>query len=210
MPELPAHAARRPGGSSGGCSSSSSLQLEFDQLDRVAIRRVRVGGVVDRERVERIAVARRVDLRLEDRQPAAAEEAADAREQVLLVGQVDHHLQARLGARQPRAHDRRRSLDAPVEVPRVPGDLVGGVALEVDVVEPRPQRALGAVGHRVQAQQALRLALALRAGCRRAWPAPRRPRAARASRGTGPRAAAPSTRSTPCGLVPRMSATVSR
>ena len=200
------------GGSSGGCSLEHARQLELDELDRLAVRRVGIGGIVHRERVERVAVARRVDLRLEDRQAGAAEEAADAREQVLLVGQVDEHLQPGAVAREARLDDRRRAVDAPVQVPRVPGDLVGGVALEVERCRAaRHSVALGAVGHRVQAQQPARLASAAPAGCRRAWRA--RGAAgqhARASRGTGPRAACAFHAFHTLGLVPRMSATVSR
>jgi hypothetical protein len=73
-------------------------KLELDDLNGVAIRGLFVARIVDGERVERVAVARRVDLRLDDRQSAPPEEAADPAEQVLLVGQVDGHLQTGLGA----------------------------------------------------------------------------------------------------------------
>ena len=98
-------------------NSTSWIVSRYDAL--------RLNGIVHGERVERVAVARRVDLRFEDRQAGAAEEAADAREQVLLVRQVDEHLQAGVVARQPRPHDRLGAVDAEVEVARVPRDLVG-------------------------------------------------------------------------------------
>ena len=43
-------------------------QLEFDVLDRLAVAGLGIGGIVHREGVERVAVARGVDLGLEDRQ----------------------------------------------------------------------------------------------------------------------------------------------
>jgi hypothetical protein len=62
-------------------------ELEFDELDRVAVGRGgRVRRIVDGECVERIAVPRRVDLGFDDRQSAPAEETADPREEILLVG----------------------------------------------------------------------------------------------------------------------------
>ena len=42
----------------------------------------------------------------------------------------------------------------------MPGDLVGGVALEIGRVEMAPQRLLGAFGHGVEPQQPLRFDLA--------------------------------------------------
>ena len=41
-------------------------QLELDELDRVAVRGIRVGRIEHRERVERVARLRRVDPGLED------------------------------------------------------------------------------------------------------------------------------------------------
>jgi hypothetical protein len=115
-----------------------ALQLELDVLDGLAIRRQRVGRIVHGERVERVAVPRRMHFRLEDRQSGVAEEAANAREQLLLVGYVDDDLQARAVPRQTRFRDRRRPVDAPVQVPRVPRDLVGRMALEIGRVEMAP------------------------------------------------------------------------
>ena len=173
--QVPADAARRRAARAAAARSSSALQLELDALDRLAIGRVGLRRIVHRERVERVAVPRRVDLGVEDRQSRAAEEAADAREQLLLVGQVDEHLQPGAVARQARlARPAPSPSGAPVQVPRVPGDLVGGVALEVDAVELAPEARLGALGHRVEAQQPLRLAAAAPAGCRRASRAARR------------------------------------
>ena len=91
-----------------------------------------------RERIEGIAVPRGVDLRVEDRQPRVSEEAADPCEQLLLVRQVDHHLQPDARARQPRLHQWVFSFDAEVELARMPRNLVGTVALEVDAVELAP------------------------------------------------------------------------
>ena len=114
----------RTSGDSGKCFSCRLTRPATGRLERRLLRQQRAvssnstswivsrydalgfGGIVDRERVERIAVARRVDLRFEDRQAAAAEEAADAREEVLLVGKVDHHLQPAPRARSRALHDR--------------------------------------------------------------------------------------------------------
>ena len=197
------------GGSSGAGRRERARQLVLDELDRLAIRRIRVRRVVQRERVERVAVARRVDLRVEDRQARAAEEAADAGEQRLLVGQVDERLQAGAVARQAHLDDGGRAVDAPVEVPRMPGDLVGRVALKIERVELAPQPRFGVVGHRVKAQQPMRFALALcDAVVDRAL--------ARAGSSAARAAWNRSSSSLPfhafhtLGLVPRMSATVSR
>jgi hypothetical protein len=101
----------------------------------------------------------RVDLGFENRQSAPPEEAADPCKQVLLIGKIDGHLQPGFGPRQPRLDDGRGAGNAPVQVPRVPCNLVRGVPLEVDVVELGPQCALRSVGNRVEPQQALRFAL---------------------------------------------------
>ncbi len=199
------------GGSSGRGVVERARQLVLDELDRVAIRRVRVGRVVQRERVERVAVPRRVDLRLEDRQARAAEEAADAREQRLLVGQVDEHLQPGAVARQARLDDRRRA---------------GRRASRGAAHARRSRRRCGAGSRACRARATARCSASSGTAYRRSSRCASRCRAAmlsvdrarrscrrrapRARRGTGPRAACPSTRSTPCGLVPRMSATVSR
>ena len=52
-------------------------------------------------------------------------------------------------------------VDAPVQMARVPRDLLGAVAHEIGRVEMPPQRALGVLGDRVEAQQAARLVLPL-------------------------------------------------
>src|SRR5206468_9868355 len=69
------------------------------------------------------------------------------------------YLKARAVAREPRLDDRLGPLDTPIQMARVPRDLVGRMALEVRRVEVAPERALGVAGHRVQPQQALRLRL---------------------------------------------------
>ena len=148
-----------PGGSSGGCStrtrtSSCSMNWIASRYDALRIRRV-----VHQERVEREAVARRVHLGLENRQAAPAEEAADAGEQLLLVGQVDQQLQPRARRREAGLDDRLRPIDTPAQMPRVPRDLVGGVALEVGRVEVPPQLVLGALGDGIEPQQAARVGL---------------------------------------------------
>ena len=162
-----------------------------------------------RERVERITDARRMDLRLQDRQPSTTEESADAREQMLLVGKVDDDLQSRARAREPGLHDRLGALDAPVEMARVPGDFVGAVALEIDGVEHAPERLLGGIRYRVEAQQTPRLLLPLLEAVR----------SVRSSLRAGEPGRVAWNRSSSSfafhafhtrGLVPRMSATVSR
>ena len=153
----------------------------------------------DLEGVERVAVARRVDLGVEDAKPALVEVAADAREQVRLVGRVDQHLQAFADRRQARAHDRlARCSTWRVQRARVPGDLAGVVAQEVADVERAPTAALVCLdgsAYRLQLRQRLALARLDLGVAVRARAAQR----AQRQRGTGPRAACPSRRSTPSG-----------
>ena len=115
-----------------------ALQLELDVTDDVAIGGVGITRIVHGEGIEGIAVPRGVDFGVEDRQPRITEEAADAREQLLLIRQIDHHLQPDAGARQPRFDQRFLPFDAEVELARMPRDLVGTVALEVHAVELAP------------------------------------------------------------------------
>src|SRR6185437_8776303 len=61
--------------------------------------------------------------------------------------------------REARLDDRSLAIDAPVQMPCVPGDLVGAVPLEVRHVELAPQRSFGIVANCVEAQQPPRLAL---------------------------------------------------
>ena len=107
------------------------------------------------------------------------------------------HLQAFAGRRKARLDDGLRRVDAVVEQPRVPGDLLRLVAQEIGVVELRPQLVLRVLRHRVEAKLRARFVLARlhagRHGERRAGEETAR----RASRGL--RAASPSTRSRPSG-----------
>src|ERR1700694_1591912 len=85
------------------------------------------------------------------------EEAANAREEFLLIRQIDHHLQPRAVACEARLDHRVLALNPEIEMPRVPGDFVRGVALEINAVEPLPQLLFRAVGHRVESELAQRL-----------------------------------------------------
>src|SRR5204862_5423143 len=110
----------------------------------------------------RVAIARGVDLRLDDIEAGALEVAADAREQRLAVGRVDHDLQAFAERRQARAHHGRFAVHPVVQVARLPGNLLRVVAQEVGGVEAGPEAVLYRVGQRVQAQQAGGLGLLFR------------------------------------------------
>ena len=167
-----------------------------------------------RERVERVAVARRVDLGFENRQPGLAEEAADAREQLLADPAGRSSPADPTPARDSaRSHDRLRV--------RRHGSSAAGHAMRSRQRCDAGSETLSSFchsalarrpsGHRVQPQ------LACRPHCVSASRLSRRPRVpARAGQRAcvsveaDPRAASPSTRSRPAGSVPRMSATVSR
>jgi hypothetical protein len=124
---------------------------------------VRAGTLAhDEEGVERVAVARGVDLGLGDVEAGTLEIAADAREQRLAVGGVDHHLQPLADGREARLDHRRRGIDAIVQAARLPGDFLRVVAQEVGRVELRPEARLDFVGQRIQAQQPRRFFLLLR------------------------------------------------
>ena len=98
-------------------------ELGLDQADHVAVVQA-VTGAHDNEGVERVAVARGVHLGLGDVEAGTLEVAADAREERLAVGRVDHHLQAFAERREARLDHRGRSIDAVVQAARVPGDLL--------------------------------------------------------------------------------------
>ena len=90
------------------------------------------------EGIERVAVARGVNSRLEDRQLRAAEESANAGEQFFLIGKVDHDLQPGALACKAGLDHRFDAVDAKIEMARVPCDLIGAVALKIDPVETLP------------------------------------------------------------------------
>src|SRR5690606_24222115 len=122
------------------------------EADHVAV--VRRGPLPeDDEGVERVAVARRVDLGLGDAEAQPLEAAADASEERLPVLRVDHDLQAFAEGREARLDDRRIGIDAVVKVARLPGDLLRVVAQEIRGVELLPEAVLDAVGERVEAKE---------------------------------------------------------
>src|SRR5689334_12929105 len=114
-------------------------QFELDVANRLAVAGVRVRRVVHDEGVQRVAVPGCVYLGLEDRQVGAAEEAADPREQLFLVRQIDHQLQSRAVPRQPRLDHRLLAIDPEVQLARMPGDVAGAVTLEINAVEALPE-----------------------------------------------------------------------
>ena len=198
------------GGWSGGCSSSARFELELDALDRLAIGRVGLRRIVDDEGVQRVAVPRRVHPGVEDRQSLAPEEAADPREE-LLAGRARRPSPAARPrrARGARARPARCASGTVVQVARVPGDLVGRVALEVDAVEVAPERAARLPPAPRRGAAAGAPPAAAPAGCRRASPRPssRRARARVALNRSSSSCAFHAFHT--LGLVPRMSATVS-
>src|SRR5258705_121330 len=112
-------------------------ELGFDHGDAVLI--VRIASLAHGDkRVERIAVARGVDLRLGDIEAGPVEVAADAREERFAVLGVDHHLQALAKRGEARLDHRLVAIDAVVQVARVPGDLLRVMAQAVGDVAARP------------------------------------------------------------------------
>ena len=143
-----AHAARKAAATrrrEGRVRTQLFGQLGFDHGDAILVVRVAPLAHHD-ESVERIAVARRVDLRFRDVEGRAIEVAADAGEKRLAVLRIDHHLQAFAERRKARLHHRLLGIDAVVEVPRMPGDLLSVVAQEVGDVEACPEPIFHPVG----------------------------------------------------------------
>jgi hypothetical protein len=101
-----------------------------------------------------------VDLGVLDAEAGAVEVAADACEQIALVGAVDQHLQAVTHRRRPRTNDRQRGVDVPPQRPRVPGDVRCIVPCEVADLQRLPQWLFGAGQGRMQGQVLPRLLLA--------------------------------------------------
>src|ERR1019366_8226146 len=129
-------------------------ELVFDVAHRLPVAGVGTRRIVDVEGIERIAVARSVDPGPENRQLRAAEESANAREQFLLIGEIDHDLQPGARAREAGLDHRFRTVDSKIEMARMPCDFVGGVALEIDPVQTLPELLLGALRNGIQAQAA--------------------------------------------------------
>jgi hypothetical protein len=116
--------------------------------------------VEQHEAVQRVAVPGGVDLGFGDAVAEPAEEAAQAGEEVRLVGSVDHHLQALIADMgQAGLHHRLARRRTVVEGAGVPGDLLRVVAQEIDRVEFLPEGLLGAQAQAEVAQQAARLLL---------------------------------------------------
>ena len=166
--------------------------------DQVAVVRA-AAPAHDQEGVERVAVARRVDLRVEDVEAGAVEVAADAREQVLLVGRVDQHLQAFADRREARlarpARRCRRGSAGGACARRSPARRGAGSSRCRAASHSGPCASSGSAYRRSSRSASACLRASSCGVARRA--ARRRARAA--WRGTGPRAACPSRRSTPSG-----------
>ena len=151
--------------------------------------------------------ARGVDLGVQDVEAGGIEVAADAREEVGPVGRIDQHLQAL-------AHGRGRARttgtvvsDMAPQRPCVPGQLGRVVAGKVADRQRLPQRRLGAGQHGVQRQGLPRLpACGLDLGVKVQGRAAQRA-AVRRNRSSS---SLPFQAFQTLGLVPRMSATVSR
>ncbi len=134
-------------------------ELVLDEAHEVAILRLRVVRILHLEGIERIAVARRVDLRFVNVVADALEKAADAREELLLVGHVHHDLQTFARGGEPRLDDGLLRVHAVVQEPRVPGDLVRVVPQEIRRIELRPELLLRVRRQRVEPQLRERLLL---------------------------------------------------
>src|SRR5205809_4876691 len=115
----------------------------------------RATDVHDLEGVERVPVPSRVDLGVDDTEADRPEVARDAREQVALVGYVDHDLQSFACRREARLDYRLVCALSVVQQPRLPGDLLGVVAQEIRDIQMAPQDILDGVRQAVEAQQAL-------------------------------------------------------
>src|SRR5439155_20328315 len=109
----------------------------------------------DLEGVERVAVPRGVDLGVDDTEADRPEVAANACEQVALVGYVDHDLKPFARRRETRLDHRPVGALAVVQQPCVPGDLLSVVAQEIRNIEMAPQGILDSIRQPVEPQQVL-------------------------------------------------------
>ncbi len=161
------------------------------------------------EGVQRVAVQRGVDLGLDDAEADALEEGADPREQVLAVGRVDHHLHAFPDRAQPGLDHRLLGVDAVVQQPRVPGDLASVVAQEVGACRAAPTACSCTPSGSAYELELLQRKLSdgSAGGCRQDWCRPPRKRRVDQNRSSS---SLPFQAFHTFGLVPRMSATVSR
>ncbi len=139
----------------------------LDHAHQVAVVLRRKGGH-DLEGVERVAVAGGVHLGVDDAERRLVEVAADAHEQVGLVGRVDDHLQAFADGREPGAHDgRRRRVDRHAahrhvarQLLRMPGNLGSVVPHEVADIERFPECLVRLERLRIERQLHQRVVLA--------------------------------------------------
>src|SRR6266480_4438624 len=115
----------------------------------------RATDVHDLEGVERVPVPGRVDLGVDDTEADRPEVARDAREQVALVGYVDHDLQSFACRREARLDYRLVRALSVVHQPLLQKDLMGVVAQEIRDIQMAPQDILDGVRQAVEAQQAL-------------------------------------------------------
>ena len=133
----------------------------FYQADHVAVGLGRIEGE-HHETVQRVAVARGVDLGVDDGVAQARKKTAEAGEQQGLVLHVDHHLQAVTHGVEACAHDRFFAGRAMVEGARMPGYFLGGVAHEIAGIELAPEFEFDVGTQAVIAQDAARFFLSFR------------------------------------------------
>ena len=138
------------------CEAVGQFVLDIGQHVLVA---VAPADVEQHEAVQRVAVARRVDLGVHDVEAGTAEETDHAGEQVALVERVGHDFDAVAVDVDARLDDRLVAVKTIVQGARVPADLFGGMAQKVNRVQLVPQAFVCIFGNREIAQQAQSLFL---------------------------------------------------
>ena len=134
----------------------------LNQLCDIAIRHADRTRVNDGESVERVAQLRGVNPCVKHREIEPGKHVHDARKQLRSILDIYHDLQAFAGGHQARAHHWGGGFHAEEKVPRMPGDFVRTVALQIDRIQRAPE-FLGALDiNRVERQQASRFHQAIR------------------------------------------------
>ncbi len=118
-------------------------ELEFNVIDKFAIRPGFVVGDVNVKAVERIAVMGGMDLRIENVVTNALEKAANTRKLVGFIAGVTQHLQAFALFRKARAHHGFGGMDARMQHRGGPGNAAGIVAQEINRIKLTPERLMG-------------------------------------------------------------------
>ena len=120
-------------------TSETFSEFILDIPGQITIVHALVARVENLKTVERVAMTGGVDFCLGDGITDTLKKTANAREEVLLVAHINHHLQSFAGGRQTCFNHRFVSLDSVVQQACMPSDLIRVVAQEIGRIKLRPQ-----------------------------------------------------------------------